>query len=97
VVHHPGCKFVMGQCETDNPQEQFFIERSKHTVSYERWFQAYHTPKMKQNIKDGQLLQRERDITAREAELDRKIKEANEVLEKVKAGKQKEALARQGA
>lgn len=90
-IAHPPCIFSMGQYTTDNPKEQFFIERSKHTVSYEKWFNAYHTPKMKANIKEGQLLDRERTIAAKEAEVERKVREANTLLDQVKAGKKERA------
>lgn len=91
-IAHPGLKFVMGKYETTDPKEQFFAERSGHLVSYERWFEAYHTPKMKANIKEGKLLERERNIAEKEQEAERKIQEANDLLASVKAGKQRDAV-----
>lgn len=76
--------FVKGQFETTNPMEQFYLERSKITVSYERWFEVYHTPKQKQNIKDGKQQERDRALSAREQELERKEREVNDLLAQVK-------------
>lgn len=70
--------FVQGRYETSDAEEQYFIERSKIDVGYERWFEAYHTPIQKQRIKE----QQQRD---RESELNRRLKEANELLVAVKA------------
>lgn len=69
--------FKMGRFETSNPMEQYYLERSKFPVSYEKWFDAYHTPKQKQNIKDGKLVERERDVERRE-------REVNDLLAQVK-------------
>jgi hypothetical protein len=70
--------FVMGRYATRNAEEQFFIERAKIDVGYDRWYDAYHTPTQKQNIKDNSLREREREVARREAE-------ANTLLEKAKA------------
>jgi hypothetical protein len=84
--HHPPVLFVMGSYTTDNPKEQFFIERAKIDVGYDRWFAVYHTPKQKQNLKDGEQ-------KARAADLDRREKEVNELLEKVKKDSAKKVVA----
>jgi hypothetical protein len=76
--------FKMGKYETRNPMEQFYLERSKMTVSYERWFEAYHTPKQKQNIKDGKQMERDRVLENRERDLDRREREVNDLLAQVK-------------
>lgn len=70
--------FKRGRFETTNPMEQYYLERSKHPVSYEKWFEAYHTPKQKQNIKDNSLVTREREI-------ERKEREVNDLLAQAKA------------
>lgn len=70
--------FVMGRLETNNPMEQYYLERSKFPVGYEKWFEAYHTPKQKQNIKDAKIVERERD-------LDRREREVNDLLAQAKA------------
>lgn len=70
--------FVMGRLETSNPMEQYYLERTKFPVSYERWFEAYHTPQQKANITKGKQVERER-------ELDRKERELNDLLAQAKA------------
>lgn len=69
--------FVMGRYETTNPMEQYYLERSKIPVSYEKWFEAYHTPTQKANLAKGQLIEKERDLDRREREL-------NDLLAKAK-------------
>jgi hypothetical protein len=89
-------EFVKGQYTTRDPEEQFFIERAKIDVGYDRWFEAYHTPKQKQNIKGNSLEMREKKLRDAQAEENallervRKLKEEAAQLEEkktVKAGK----------
>jgi hypothetical protein len=74
----PPVLFVQGQYSTTDPEQQYFIERAKIDVGYDRWFAAYHTPTQKQRIKDNQL--REREV-----EIDTKLAEANSILAQAKA------------
>lgn len=69
--------FVMGRFETTNPMEQYYLERSKFPVPYDRWFDVYHTPKQKANITEGKLIDREREVA-------RKEREVNDLLAQVK-------------
>lgn len=69
--------FVMGRLETSSAMEQYYLESSKFPVSYEKWFDAYHTPQQKANITKGKQVERER-------ELDRKERELNDLLAKAK-------------
>lgn len=73
----PPLIFVMGRYDTTNAMEQYYLERSKAPVSYERWFEAYHTPTQKANVAKGEMLERGR-------ELDRKERELNDLLAKAK-------------
>lgn len=90
--------FVQGRYETTNPREQFYLEHgtaARSLCTYEKWFDAYHTPQQKQNIKDGQLKQRERDLDSKTKHLEDTIKqkerEYNDLLAKVTAeGKKKD-------
>lgn len=77
--------FVMGRFETSNPMEQYYLERSKMPVSYERWFEVYHTPKQKQNIKESKQVERERNQAEREKDLERREREVNDLLAQAKA------------
>jgi hypothetical protein len=83
--------FKQGRFETSDPQYQFFLEHGaarRSLCTYERWYEVYHTPIQKQNIKDGKLKERE-------AELDRREKETNTLLAELrqKAGKGDRASA----
>lgn len=87
---YPPAVFVMGRYETSDPEFQFHMEHGaarNSLCSYERWFEAYHTPKQKQNIADGKIRQRTAELEARAAEVERKEREYNDLLEKVKASK----------
>ena len=84
-VSHPPLTFVKGVFETDNPMFQYYIERAKVDVGYERWFEAYHTPKQKQNIRDAAIVNKERDQANRDRELERKERELNDLLAQAKA------------
>lgn len=70
--------FAMGRLETGNPIEQYYLERSKIPVSYERWFAAYHTPQQKANIDRSKLVERERNLELKE-------REVNDLLAQAKA------------
>jgi len=76
--------FVMGRFETSNPMEQYYVERSKFPVSYEKWFEVYHTPQQKQNIKAGKQVEKERELVRKERELDDLLAQAKA---NVKGGK----------
>jgi hypothetical protein len=70
--------FVMGRYSTRNPEIQYFMERAKIDVGYDRWYDAYHTPTQKMNIKENQLRERERALNAA-------LEEKNELLAKKQA------------
>jgi hypothetical protein len=74
----------MGRFETSNPMEQYYLERSKFPVSYERWFDVYHTPNQKANIKQGKQVEKERELERKERELDTLLAQAKA---NVKSGK----------
>lgn len=76
--------FVMGRLDTSSPMEQYYIERTKFPVSYEKWFEAYHTPKQKANIVQGKQVERERELDRKERELDTLLAQAKQ---NVKSGK----------
>jgi hypothetical protein len=83
-IAHPPLLFTKGCFETDNPMFQYYIERAKIDVGYDKWFEAYHTPKQKQNIKDGVLVSKERDLERKERELNDLLAQARQ---NVKSGK----------
>jgi hypothetical protein len=76
--------FVMGRFETSNPMEQYYLERSKFPVSYDKWFDVYHTPNQKANIKQGKQVEKERELERKERELDTLLAQAKA---NVKSGK----------
>lgn len=80
----PPVKFIMGRLATRDPEIQFFLERSGTTVSYEKWYEAYHTPVQKQRIKDNSLLERE-------AKLNDAKSEENTLLANIKRLKEEQA------
>lgn len=88
IVERPALLFIRGQYSTRNAEEQYFIERAKIDVGYDRWFDAYHTPTQKQNLKDNDLRQRE----ARIVRLEQAKSTENELLESIKALTAKKAL-----
>lgn len=78
---HPPATFFQGRYETSDPQYQFYLEygsAKRSLCTKERWFEVYHTPIQKQHIKEGELVQRERD-------LEKKLEEANSLLAQAKA------------
>jgi hypothetical protein len=92
TVSHPTRTFVSGQYSTSDPQEQFHLEHGnakKSLCSYERWFDVYHTPKQKQNIRDGKLAERERALDEKATRLE---KENNDLLSRIQKHKKPEVL-----
>jgi hypothetical protein len=80
------------QYSTSDPQEQFHLEHGnakKSLCSYERWFDVYHTPKQKQNIRDGKLAERERALDEKATRLE---KENNDLLSRIQKHKKPEVL-----
>lgn len=86
TVERPPLLFIRGRYATSDAEEQYFIERAKIDVGYDRWFEAYHTPTQKANIKGVSL-------DMREAALKKAQSTENELLERIKKLKEEaEAL-----
>lgn len=80
MVRVPGGQvvFVRGMFTTSDPEQIFWLEKHGYgETTRERWLEVYFSPLEKQQLKDIELRNREH-------EADRKLKEANELLEKAK-------------
>jgi hypothetical protein len=90
----PPVQFAQGQYSTEDPEQQYFIERAKIDVGYDRWFAAYHTPIQKQRIMDNSLRKQVDSLAAREAELKKKEQDFNDLLTQTQKQKRAEAVTR---
>jgi hypothetical protein len=71
--------FVRGRATVDDPEKIYWLEKHGHgTNTEEQWKRVYLTPLEKQEL-------REIESRNKEHEADRKLKEANELLDRVKA------------
>lgn len=87
----PPAVFVMGRYETADPQFQFFLEHGTARTSLcseAKWFDVYHTPIQKQNIKDNELRTRAAQLETKTAEFERKERELNDALADLKRSKE---------
>lgn len=80
IVERPPLLFIRGQYATMDAEQQYFIERAKIDVGYDRWFAAYHTPTQKANLKENDLRQREVKI----AEFEQAKSTENALLERIR-------------
>ena len=80
LVRMPGgvVMFTRGMFATTDPEQIFWLEKHGYgNISKERWIEVYFSPLEKQQLKELELHNRER-------EADRKVKEANDLLARVK-------------
>lgn len=100
TVERPPVLFIRGRYMTADAEEQYFIDRAKIDVGYDRWFEAYHTPTQKANIKGNSLDMREHALKKAEANQNqlledlKKLKEQNAALEKAASAKKELAGAK---
>lgn len=81
LVKVPGGNVVFsrGTATLDDPEKIYWLDKFGHGKNTkEDWFRVYHTPLEKQQIREIELANRER-------ETNRKLQEANELLDRVKS------------
>lgn len=99
MVERPPTLWVMGRLSTNDPELQYFIERAKIDVGYDRWFEAYHTETQKQRIKGNNIAQREdklKEAQATENELLERIKRLNREAAELEKANEEKKLAKAG-
>jgi len=81
--------FSRGHFDTTNPEQQYWIEFHGVTCTKERWQEVYFSANEKKELA-------ELDIRNKQAQAERTVKEANDLLAQVKAREAKVAEAKGG-
>lgn len=80
--------FVRGMAIVDDAEKIYWLDKFGHGKNtQERWFEVYHTPLEKQQMKEIETNNKAREI-------DRKLLEVNELLERTKAQASQPAKAK---